>query len=229
VKVLVLTGPRTAGLAQVVLASARQRNPRCAWRLLVMNGDPRGETTLDLEAAEADLLISFLSPHIVTEDHLRAVGGRAYNVHPCTPAHPGTDPMHFAFYAGDYVAGATLHLMEPEVDAGPICAVVEHPVDPGIGLPAFSALCVNLAVGLLLEQLPPLLRGELSPNGRQWEARNRRSHRDFLAMCRVPLDVSAAELSRRLEAFYHPDLPDRPFVELHGRRFVYEGEDGGSG
>lgn len=227
-KIQLLTGRHTVEPAEVAVAIARKRFPDHTWRLLVMDGSEGARVELEHRLGDAELLISFLNPHIFSERQLQLLGGRAYNVHPSTPEYPGTDPMHFAFYDGHYIAGATLHLMTEEIDAGPICAVAEEPVDRSIGLPAFSALCRELALVVLLENLPLLLSGDLSPNGRHWSSGNRRSHRDFLAMCKIDAEISEPELGRRLEAFYHPRLPDRPFIELHGRRFVYEGDSGSS-
>jgi phosphoribosylglycinamide formyltransferase-1 len=48
---------------------------------------------------------------------------RIVNIHPSLlPAFPGVDAYRQAFEHGCRVAGATVHLVELEVDAGPICA-----------------------------------------------------------------------------------------------------------
>ena len=45
------------------------------------------------------------------------------NVHPSLlPAFPGVDAQHQAWTHGVKVAGATVHLVTPELDAGPIVA-----------------------------------------------------------------------------------------------------------
>ena len=56
--------------------------------------------------------------------HLEKLG-RAYNIHPSTPRHPGSDPQHWTIYDGTFVAGATLHMMSQNVDAGKILDVIE--------------------------------------------------------------------------------------------------------
>lgn len=223
-KILLLTGHRTAAVADVAHAIACSRFPEHTWCRFALDAqDAAAADDLGKEVRDTELLISFLCPYIVSVSALSAVDGNAYNVHPSPPAYPGSDPMNFAFYDGYHVAGATLHLMEASVDSGPICDVVEYPVDPQIGLPAFSALCINLALALFIENLANMVRGQLSPNGLQWAKANKHSHRDFLDMCHIECSISAGELKRRLDAFYHPLLDDRPFVEVHGKRFVYDG------
>jgi phosphoribosylglycinamide formyltransferase-1 len=48
---------------------------------------------------------------------------RMVNIHPSLlPAFPGLGSYAQAFRYGAHLAGVTIHLVEPEVDAGPICA-----------------------------------------------------------------------------------------------------------
>jgi phosphoribosylglycinamide formyltransferase 1 len=55
---------------------------------------------------------------------------RIVNIHPSLlPSFPGVDAYGQAFDAGVKVAGATIHLVESEVDSGPICAQEAFPID----------------------------------------------------------------------------------------------------
>lgn len=191
------------------------------WHKFVLDTE---EKQVEFETVEhrPDLIISFLNPYIVPARYLETVAGRAYNVHPSPPTYPGNDPQHFAIYDGHHVAGATLHVMDPRVDSGVICAVIEEPLDPIAGLGRLRELSTHLSLSILLEHLPRLLDGTIAPNGRTWTADNKHGRADFLAMCRIDPDISASELRRRLEAFYLPTHLNRPFVEIHGARFVYD-------
>jgi phosphoribosylglycinamide formyltransferase-1 len=54
---------------------------------------------------------------------------RVVNIHPSLlPAFPGTGAYAQAYRYGAAVAGATVHLVELEVDSGPICAQVAFPI-----------------------------------------------------------------------------------------------------
>lgn len=55
--------------------------------------------------------------------------GPVLNVHPSLlPSFPGVDAQHQAWTHGVKVAGATVHLVTPELDAGPIVAQATVPV-----------------------------------------------------------------------------------------------------
>lgn len=58
-----------------------------------------------------------------------AFSGRILNVHPSLlPAFPGVDAQRQALEAGVAVSGATVHLVTPELDAGPIVLQAAVPV-----------------------------------------------------------------------------------------------------
>ncbi len=55
---------------------------------------------------------------------------RVVNIHPSLlPAFPGVGAYAQAFHYGAAVAGATVHLVELEVDSGPICAQAAFSID----------------------------------------------------------------------------------------------------
>jgi hypothetical protein len=116
--------------------------------------------------------------------------------------------------------------MEPTVDCGAICDVWERPLDPAAGVVRLRELSLHLSVGVLFADIAGMIDGSLRPNGRIWNAANKHSRADFLAMCRIDPGIDGPELERRLGAFYHPGYRNQPFVEIHGHRFVYEPADG---
>jgi phosphoribosylglycinamide formyltransferase 1 len=68
---------------------------------------------------------------ILTEGFVRHYEGRLLNVHPSLlPAFPGLHTHQRAIEAGCQVAGATVHLVTPELDHGPIIAQAVVPVLP---------------------------------------------------------------------------------------------------
>lgn len=112
--------------------------------------DRRGTTVHDRAAFDAALgeAISALSPktpplvvlagfmRVLTAGFVRqfsdASGGRLINIHPSLlPAFAGLDTHARAIAAGCKVAGATVHLVTPELDDGPILAQAAVPVLSG--------------------------------------------------------------------------------------------------
>jgi phosphoribosylglycinamide formyltransferase-1 len=57
---------------------------------------------------------------------------RCINIHPSLlPKYPGLNTHQRAIDAGDNVAGCTVHIVVPKVDAGPILAQQEVPIEDG--------------------------------------------------------------------------------------------------
>ncbi len=66
---------------------------------------------------------------ILSPVFLEHAPGPVLNVHPSLlPSFPGVDAQHQAWAHGVRVAGATVHLVTPELDAGPIVAQATVPV-----------------------------------------------------------------------------------------------------
>jgi phosphoribosylglycinamide formyltransferase-1 len=76
------------------------------------------------------LLAGFM--RILTPGFVNRYGGRLLNIHPSLlPAFAGLNTHQRAIDAGCKVAGATVHLVTPELDHGPILAQAAVPVLPG--------------------------------------------------------------------------------------------------
>jgi phosphoribosylglycinamide formyltransferase 1 len=85
-----------------------------------------------LEALGADLVVLAGFMRILTEGFVRRFAGRLVNIHPSLlPAFPGLDTHARALAAGVRVHGATVHLVTPTLDHGPILAQAAVPVLDG--------------------------------------------------------------------------------------------------
>jgi hypothetical protein len=176
----------------------------------------------DLSALSVDAgtsLISFGSGVIVPAEILSTFVKPAYNMHAASPEFPGRDPHHHATYRGAREYGATLHLMTPRVDAGPIVATEIFSV-PSRATPADLLAAANEAGFRLFQQygprlldpspLPPL------PNVSWGRVKTRRS--DLQRFCALSPLISANEFARRYRAFDGSEYENLT-VELHGRTF----------
>ena len=93
---------------------------------------------IDGFAPDVVVLAGFM--RILTEGFVRHFAGRLVNIHPSLlPAFPGLHTHQRALEAGCKVAGATVHLVTPELDHGPIILQAVVPVQAGDTEDALSA------------------------------------------------------------------------------------------
>jgi phosphoribosylglycinamide formyltransferase-1 len=89
------------------------------------------EQALLARLAEAGVVVTCLAGfmRILSPAFLAGAPGPVLNVHPSLlPAFPGVDAQRQAWEHGVRVAGATVHLVTPELDAGPIVVQATVPV-----------------------------------------------------------------------------------------------------
>jgi phosphoribosylglycinamide formyltransferase 1 len=85
-----------------------------------------------IEPFAPDVLVLAGFMRILGADFVRRFEGRLFNIHPSLlPAFPGLHTHRRALAAGCKVAGATVHLVTPELDHGPIVMQSVVPVLPG--------------------------------------------------------------------------------------------------
>ena len=175
-------------------------------------------------AGPFDRLIAFCTETIVPAALLASLKGPAYNVHPASPAYPGSHPASFAVYEGAPRFGATLHEMAVRVDSGPIVDVEWFDVPPGVGVLGLEDKAGEAAARLFF-RLAPQLSGTTEPLPRSslaWGPR-KTTRRDFRAMGLIDPKISAEEFARRWQAFGERD-PSIMQLTLHGRRFALMAE-----
>lgn len=123
--------PRAAGLAKaaalgIPTASVDHRDfPR----------DRAGFEAALLEpllAARPDIICLAGFMRILTPEFVQRFAGRMLNIHPSLlPKYPGLDTHARAIAAGDAQAGATVHEVIPDLDAGPVLGQARVEVLPG--------------------------------------------------------------------------------------------------
>lgn len=88
--------------------------------------------SVPLRDAAPDIICLAGFMRILTPDFVRQWQGRMLNIHPSLlPSYPGLHTHARAIAAGDAEAGATVHLVTPELDAGPILGQARVPVEAG--------------------------------------------------------------------------------------------------
>lgn len=82
-----------------------------------------------LEQIQPDWIVLAGFMRILGSDFVERWKGRIINIHPSLlPLYPGLDTHARAIEAGDKEAGASVHLVTPELDAGPVLAQVRVPI-----------------------------------------------------------------------------------------------------
>lgn len=208
-------------VAEVVMAIA----DRIGLQLEARQASSSGELT-HAAAQPFALLLSHGTNVIVHKDILARPGVTAINVHAASPAYPGRDPHHFAVYDGVSRYGATMHFMTDRVDAGPIIDVDEFPVTPEMG-PKDLLDQANEASRRLIERLFIMVKcgglGSVRPSQTLTWCGQKRTRKDFQALCRITPAMSEAEFRRRLKAVAMPGHRNLT-IELHGYLFRIEEE-----
>lgn len=82
-----------------------------------------------LAQATPDWIVLAGFMRILGEDFVTRWDGRIVNIHPSLlPLYPGLNTHARAIAAGDSEAGASVHIVTPELDAGPVLAQVRVPI-----------------------------------------------------------------------------------------------------
>ncbi len=100
---------------------------------------------------------------------LERFSGPVLNVHPSLlPAFPGVDATAQALAHGVKVAGCTVHLVTPELDAGPIVRQAAVPVLPDDSAESLAARILVEEHRLLPEAVSRVLAGGWQVTGRRF-------------------------------------------------------------
>ncbi|WP_051340647.1 formyltransferase family protein [Azospirillum halopraeferens] len=226
-KIVILTEPKHS---VVLLAMIEHVAPDAVVRFLSDERDLRDWFATEPPSPEQPVrFLAFFTAVVVPPDILAGLGGPAYNFHPGPPAYPGRYPVAMALYDGARRFGATLHVMSPRVDSGPIVSVVEFEVADDADLDWLNTRTHKAGLRLFQHACPALVRSSapLPTLDRAWSDR-RSTRRSVERLCDIPPDIEPDELDRRLRAF--AQLAPQPFrMTLHGRRFhlVPDGTDPG--
>jgi phosphoribosylglycinamide formyltransferase-1 len=148
---------RARGIKTVVLAAEEHRSREAIDRSLIR--------MLEDEAIEFVVLAGFM--RILGPEFVGAFSGRILNVHPALlPAFPGARAVRDALAWGVKLTGATVHLVDEEVDHGPIVLQESVRVHPGDDEASLHRRIQAVEHRLLPEAVRLLVEGSLVVEGR---------------------------------------------------------------
>ena len=117
-----------------------------------------------LLAARPDILCLAGFMRILTPDFVQLFAGRMLNIHPSLlPKYSGLHTHQRALDAGDAEAGASVHLVTPELDAGPILGQARVPVRPGDTADTLAARVLTQEHRLYPQVLRRFAQDDLTP------------------------------------------------------------------
>lgn len=121
-----------------------------------------------IAAVQPDWVICAGYMRILGEPLVRRFTGRMLNIHPSLlPKYRGLHTHARALEAGDAEHGASVHLVVPELDAGPVIAQAHVPVLPDDTAESLAARVLDREHPLLLATLQLLASGRVTtPDGR---------------------------------------------------------------
>jgi phosphoribosylglycinamide formyltransferase-1 len=106
---------------------------------------------------------------LVGAELLEAFPNAVLNVHPSLlPAFPGVNAQQQALHHGVKVSGATVHLVTPELDAGPIVLQAAVPVHPDDTVDSLSARILIEEHRIYPEAVRTVLDGRWQVEGRRF-------------------------------------------------------------
>jgi phosphoribosylglycinamide formyltransferase-1 len=126
-----------------------------------------------LRAEEIDVVALAGFMRIVGREIVGAFDGRIVNVHPALlPAFPGTSAVDDALAWGSKVTGVTVHLVDEEVDHGPIVFQEPVRVEPDDDRDALEARVHEAEHRLLPAAVRAIVEGRLVVDGRHVRVRD---------------------------------------------------------
>jgi phosphoribosylglycinamide formyltransferase 1 len=111
---------------------------------------------------QPDLIVCAGYMRLISDRAVRRFQGKMINIHPSLlPAYPGLDTHARVLASGDAETGASVHVVTPELDGGPVLAQARVPVQAGDDAAALAARVLGVEHELLVQVVGAIERGEL--------------------------------------------------------------------
>lgn len=206
---------------RVVLLTKRDRFSREAqayaaklWPDLEIAEGAVGDARPASLASTGDVLISFLSPWIVTAEELSRFP-LAINFHPASTDYPGSGCYNFALYDEAAEYGATCHHMLPKVDTGRVVLERRFPVSRSDTVETLKLATMTTMMGMFCDIADLIAAGDALPGAPTRWSRLPYTFREMNGLKRLTDDMGAAEIVRRIRATVYPGF-DGPYYDRNG-------------
>jgi methionyl-tRNA formyltransferase len=197
-----------------------QGHARRLWPLIEIAEGTVGDARPPALGVAGDVLVSFLSPWIVTAEEL-ARFPVAINFHPASVEYPGTGCYNFALYDETCEYGAVCHHMRPRVDTGPVILERRFPVSPDNTVETLKLATMVTMLAMFRDIADGLARVEPLPAASTHWTRRPYLRRALEALKQLSPLMSAEEIARRVRATVYPGYPGPVIQRADGTTFAY--------
>ena len=133
-----------------------------------------------------DIIISYLSPWILTNNILNKTKLYNINFHPGPPNYPGIGCYNFAIYNQEKFYGVTAHIMNSKVDTGKILGVKKFKINKHITLDKLINLSYLKMYELFKDIINKTLTNELFPSSNiSWKRKKPYKRTDLENLCLI--------------------------------------------
>lgn len=169
-----------------------------------------------------DYIISYLSRWILPSSVIEQADRAALNFHPGPPEYPGYGCNNFALYDEVVDYGVTCHRMAAAVDTGAVVAVRRFEVFPEDTVESLLYRAYDHQLELFREIIGGILEGAPLPSSSETWGRRPYTRREFRALGKLDVSMSAEEMARRVRATSFGQW--QPTLEVNGLVFEYRPE-----
>ena len=175
---------------------------------------------LKLKKKKYDIIISYLSPWIITNNLLNKTKLYNINFHPGPPNYPGIGCYNFAIYNQEKFYGVTAHIMNSKVDTGKILGVKKFKINKHITLDKLINLSYLKMYELFKDIVNKTLKNELFPSSNISWKRKPYKRIDLENLCLLKKNYKKNEILKRIRSTYYPGYPG-PYFIINDRKFEY--------
>ncbi len=183
-------------------------------------GERKDEFPTEVEYNTSDILISYMSPWIISEEILNKTKLWNINFHPGPPNYSGIGCTNFALYNREKIYGVTAHLMEKKVDSGKIIGVKRFSILESDNVYTLTLKSYGFMLSLFFEILDYIVKNNKLPECNEKWTKAPYTRKQLEELCIITPDMSEEEIKRRVKATQFPGMPGA-YIKLYNYKFKY--------
>tara|TARA_Y100000590_G_scaffold470373_1_gene664248 strand:+ start:1123 stop:1782 length:660 start_codon:yes stop_codon:yes gene_type:complete len=165
-----------------------------------------------------DLLISYISPWIISKRVLERTTKWNINFHPGPPEYPGIGCFNFAIFDSSETFGSTAHIMLPKVDSGNIIGVKRFAMTNNETVESLSLKTYKAQLSLFKKVISYIFSNDCLPKSDEIWKRKAFKRTELEKLCEIKFSMNTQEVEKRIRATYFPGKP-APYIKFLGHKF----------